>query len=225
MATHPRGRLVLAIDQGTTSSRAIIFDAAGAPVAVSQKEHRQHFPAPAWVEHDAEEIWARVSECITAALAEARARPHDVAACGITNQRETVVVWDPATVRCRGVPLTGACICAVSRGPLCCWTAQTTLHRSRATRQSRARRSTMRSCGRTSAARRCATSLPRRAAATGTATKPVSSSCHSRRLVHVAVPCGGLAHGAPPCCLSLASVLTAPAASARNCALPPQTPR
>lgn len=92
-------KLVLAIDQGTTSSRAIIFDAAGTPIAVCQKEHRQIFPAAAWVEHDAEEIWARVSECITGALASAGATPDALAAVGITNQRETVVVWDPATVR------------------------------------------------------------------------------------------------------------------------------
>ena len=91
-------RFVLSIDQGTTSSRAILFDVAGAPVAVAQKEHKQIFPAPAWVEHDAEEIWARVVECVTEALATAGAAPADIAAVGITNQRETVVVWDAATV-------------------------------------------------------------------------------------------------------------------------------
>ncbi len=88
---------LLAIDQGTTSSRAIVFDETGAVVALAQREFRQHFPQPGWVEHDAEEIWETQAATITEALANAGLRPVDLAAVGITNQRETTVVWDRRT--------------------------------------------------------------------------------------------------------------------------------
>ena len=87
-------RYILALDQGTTSSRAILFDRDGAIVAIAQKEFRQIFPQPGWVEHDAQEIWATQSAVAVEALGRAHAGPGDVAAIGITNQRETTVVWD-----------------------------------------------------------------------------------------------------------------------------------
>jgi glycerol kinase len=90
---------LLAIDQGTTSSRAILFDAALAPVATAQQEFRQIYPAPGLVEHDPEEIWSSVVTTVRAALAKAGANARDIAAIGITNQRETVIVWDRATGR------------------------------------------------------------------------------------------------------------------------------
>jgi glycerol kinase len=86
-----------ALDQGTTSSRAMIFDHAGHVVAVSQKEHEQIYPKPGWVEHDPNEIWARCSEVLDEALAKAQVAPGEVAALGITNQRETPMVWDRTT--------------------------------------------------------------------------------------------------------------------------------
>src|ERR1700685_4007400 len=92
-------RYIAAIDQGTTSSRCMLFDAAGAIVSVAQKEHRQIYPRPGWVEHDALEIWANVQEVIVGALASAGAAASDLAAVGITNQRETTVVWERATGR------------------------------------------------------------------------------------------------------------------------------
>ena len=90
---------ILALDQGTTSSRTIVFDHAGQPVAVAQREFTQRFPRSGWVEHDAEEIWATQAATITEALALARLTPADVAGIGITNQRETTVLWDRATGR------------------------------------------------------------------------------------------------------------------------------
>jgi glycerol kinase len=88
---------VLALDQGTTSSRAILFDQAGAIVALAQREFRQHYPQAGWVEHSPEEILSSQMACAVEALAKAKAKPGDVAAIGITNQRETVIVWDRAT--------------------------------------------------------------------------------------------------------------------------------
>jgi glycerol kinase len=88
---------ILALDQGTTSSRAILFDHGGAIAAVAQREFRQIFPKPGWVEHDPLEIWASQVAVAAEALARAQAGPGDVAAIGITNQRETTVVWDRAT--------------------------------------------------------------------------------------------------------------------------------
>jgi len=88
---------ILALDQGTTSSRAILFDQEGAIRAVAQKEFRQIFPSPGWVEHDPQEIWASQIGVAVEALGRAHVRPRDVAAIGITNQRETTVVWDRET--------------------------------------------------------------------------------------------------------------------------------
>ena len=90
-------KYVGALDQGTTSTRFMIFDHAGAVVAVDQKEHEQIFPKPGWVEHDAMEIWTRSQEVIRGALAKAGIKAADLAAVGITNQRETAVVWDRKT--------------------------------------------------------------------------------------------------------------------------------
>src|SRR5213592_2810019 len=90
-------RYVLALDQGTTSSRAIVFDERGAARASAQKEFRQHFPHPGWVEHDAGEILRTQLACARAALKKAKLDPKRVAAIGITNQRETAVVWDRRT--------------------------------------------------------------------------------------------------------------------------------
>jgi glycerol kinase len=92
-------RFVLALDQGTTSSRSILFDRGGAIVATAQREFGQHFPHSGWVEHDAEEIWATQVATIAEALAMANASPADLAAIGITNQRETTVLWDRASGR------------------------------------------------------------------------------------------------------------------------------
>jgi len=88
---------ILALDQGTTSSRAILFDRGGAIAAVAQREFPQLFPKPGWVEHDPREIWASQIAVAAEALARAQAAPGDVAAIGITNQRETTVVWDRRT--------------------------------------------------------------------------------------------------------------------------------
>lgn len=88
---------VLAIDQGTTSTRAMIFDKSGGVVAVGQKEHEQIFPKAGWVEHDPLEIWRNTQEVIGLALSRADITRHDIAAVGITNQRETAVVWDKNT--------------------------------------------------------------------------------------------------------------------------------
>jgi glycerol kinase len=86
-----------ALDQGTTSSRAMIFDHSGRVVSVAQKEHEQIFPKPGWVEHDPMEIWARCQEVLDEALDAAGASADDIAGLGITNQRETTVVWDRNT--------------------------------------------------------------------------------------------------------------------------------
>jgi glycerol kinase len=88
---------VLAIDQGTTSSRAIIFDKSGSIISSGQLEHEQIFPKAGWVEHDPKEIWNNTREVIGQALSKANLTRHDIAAIGITNQRETAVVWDRNT--------------------------------------------------------------------------------------------------------------------------------
>ena len=88
---------VLAIDQGTTSTRAMIFNKSGGVVAVGQKEHEQIFPKAGWVEHDPLEIWRNTQEVIGLALSRADITRHEIAAVGITNQRETAVVWDKNT--------------------------------------------------------------------------------------------------------------------------------
>jgi glycerol kinase len=97
---------ILALDQGTTSSRAIVFDHSGNVVASAQKEFRQIFPQPGWVEHDANEIWATQLHTAKDAVAKAGLAAQDLAAIGITNQRETTVVWDRAT----GAPLHNAIV-------------------------------------------------------------------------------------------------------------------
>ena len=91
------GKYVLAIDQGTTSSRAIIFDHSGQIVATGQKEHEQIFPRAGWVEHDPKEIWDNIREVVAEALAKASMNKDDIVAVGVTNQRETAMVWDKNT--------------------------------------------------------------------------------------------------------------------------------
>ncbi len=90
-------RYVAAIDQGTTSTRFVIFDAAGKPVGFAQKEHEQIYPQPGWVEHRPVEIWERTREVIAEALSSVGLAATDLAAIGVTNQRETTVIWDRAT--------------------------------------------------------------------------------------------------------------------------------
>src|SRR5690625_1217083 len=87
----------LAIDQGTTSSRAMIFDHSGSVISLSQIEHEQILPRAGWVEHDPREIWRNVREAVAQALARPDRTPRDIVAIGITNQRETTVVWDRNT--------------------------------------------------------------------------------------------------------------------------------
>src|SRR5712692_5265401 len=94
-----RATYILAIDQGTTSTRAMVFDAAGKPCAQAQRELQQHYPQPGWVEHDAEEIWQATLDTCRAVLAELALAPKQVAAIGITNQRETTLVWERKTGR------------------------------------------------------------------------------------------------------------------------------
>jgi glycerol kinase len=86
-----------AVDQGTTSTRFMVFDHAGMVIAVDQKEHEQIYPKPGWVEHDPLEIWQRTQEVIDGALKKFKIDPKDIAAVGVTNQRETTVVWERAT--------------------------------------------------------------------------------------------------------------------------------
>jgi glycerol kinase len=99
-------RYILALDQGTTSSRSLVFDAGGRIVGHSQKEFTQHFPQPGWVEHDANEIWETQRATMSEALRVAELSAHDIAAVGITNQRETTVLWD----RQSGEPLARAIV-------------------------------------------------------------------------------------------------------------------
>ena len=94
-----RPMFVGALDQGTTSTRFMVFDAGGNEIARRQIEHRQILPNPGWVEHDPIEIAARVDEVIAGALRTAGLTGRDLAAIGITNQRETTIVWDPRTGR------------------------------------------------------------------------------------------------------------------------------
>src|SRR5204862_3343622 len=89
-------RFVASIDQRTTSTRCCIFDRSSL-VAIAQKEHRQIFPKPGWVEHDPAEIWQRTQEVVAGSIAKAGAKRGDIAAVGITNQRETTLVWDRQT--------------------------------------------------------------------------------------------------------------------------------
>ena len=95
-----------ALDQGTTSTRFMVFDHDGSVVSISQEEHNQIFPRPGWVEHDPVEIWAKTQSVIEGALATAGIKPSDLVAVGITNQRETTVVWDRET----GEPIANAIV-------------------------------------------------------------------------------------------------------------------
>ncbi|MGD9986001.1 glycerol kinase GlpK [Pseudonocardia sp.] len=97
-------RVVAAIDQGTTSTRCLLFNRAGRMLAVAQREHRQHYPRPGRVEHDVEEIWRNVASIVPAALRRAGLGPENIAALGIANQRETTVIWNRHT----GLPLARA---------------------------------------------------------------------------------------------------------------------
>ncbi|MDE2565542.1 MAG: glycerol kinase GlpK, partial [Burkholderiales bacterium] len=109
-------RFILALDQGTSSSRSIVFDRDGRVVAQAQREFRQLYPQPGWVEHDPEEIWASQLATAQQALAEAGLQAADIAAIGITNQRETTLVWDRRT----GQPIHNAIVWQDRRGePLC----------------------------------------------------------------------------------------------------------
>ena len=107
---------IAAIDQGTTSSRCIVFDHDGRVVSVDQKEHEQIFPRPGWVEHDALEIWANVQEVVAGALEKAKITKDQVKAIGITNQRETTLLWDKNT----GVPVHNAIVWQDTRTDALC---------------------------------------------------------------------------------------------------------
>jgi glycerol kinase len=100
------GNFVAAIDQGTTSTRFIVFDRHGNIVAVDQKEHKQYYPAPGLVEHDALEIWNNTREVIQNSMRISGLAPEDIATLGITNQRETTVIWSKLT----GIPITNAIV-------------------------------------------------------------------------------------------------------------------
>src|SRR5580765_4506779 len=90
-------KYILALDQGTTSSRAIVFDREANILSLAQREFRQIYPQPGWVEHDATELWSTQLGVVTEALARIGARASEVAAIGITNQRETTIVWNRKT--------------------------------------------------------------------------------------------------------------------------------
>ena len=92
---------ILAIDQGTSSSRSVIFNNEGKPLAIAQQEFQQYYPRPGWVEHDGMEIWQSQAEVVKKALQQANLKPADIAGIGITNQRETTVIWDRKT----GIPI------------------------------------------------------------------------------------------------------------------------
>src|SRR5690606_22718143 len=96
---HKMGEYILAFDQGTTSSRALVFDKKGNIVSLAQKEFTQFFPKPGWVEHDPDEIWATQAGVAAEAISKKGIRSEALAAIGITNQRETVVVWDRTSGR------------------------------------------------------------------------------------------------------------------------------
>ena len=109
-------KYVGALDQGTTSNRFIIFDYNGQIVAADQKEHEQIFPQPGWVEHDPLEIWQNTQEVIRSALAKANIIGSDLAAVGITNQRETTMLWDKNT----GKPFMNAIVWQCTRTDQIC---------------------------------------------------------------------------------------------------------
>ncbi len=109
-------KTILALDQGTTSSRAILFDQAGKPLATAQQEFTQHFPKPGWVEHDPHDIWRTQRDVARAVLDQQKISAADVAAIGITNQRETTLIWDRKT----GEPVHNAIVWQCRRtAPMC----------------------------------------------------------------------------------------------------------
>src|SRR5215212_10683577 len=110
------GDYVLAIDQGTTGTTAMVFNHDSATVGQAYSEFTQHYPQPGWVEHDANEIWDISMQVVKEALEDAGVAPEDLAAIGITNQRETVVVWDRET----GEPLHNAIVWQDRRGAEFC---------------------------------------------------------------------------------------------------------
>ena len=91
------GKYILAIDQGTTSSRAIIFNKTGDIIAAEQKEFPQYYPRPGWVEHDAQEIWESQLDVTRKVIKKAGIKPSQIASIGITNQRETTILWEKQT--------------------------------------------------------------------------------------------------------------------------------
>ena len=107
---------IMALDQGTTSSRAIVFDRAGATVAIAQKEFAQHYPQPGWVEHDPQEIWTTQREVVRAAIRNAGLSCSQLSAIGITNQRETTILWDRRT----GEPISNAVVWQCRRSTSIC---------------------------------------------------------------------------------------------------------
>lgn len=90
-------RYILALDQGTTSSRAVLFDHEGKPCGIAQKEFTQSYPRPGWVEHDPDEIWSSQNAVMAEVLSRANLQAGDLAAIGISNQRETIIVWERVT--------------------------------------------------------------------------------------------------------------------------------
>ena len=99
-------KYIMALDSGTTSNRCILFNAQGEMCSMAQKEFTQYFPQPGWVEHDAQEIWSTQLEVAKQAMANVGATAADIAAIGITNQRETTIVWDKST----GLPICPAIV-------------------------------------------------------------------------------------------------------------------
>ena len=106
-------KYVMALDSGTTSNRCILFDESGRIRSVAQKEFIQHFPKPGWVEHDAGEIWSTQLSVAREAMNQIEATAEDIAAIGITNQRETTIVWDKNT----GQPVYHAIVWQCRRTP------------------------------------------------------------------------------------------------------------
>lgn len=101
-------KYMIALDQGTTSSRCILFDHGGRIAGVAQKEFSQIFPNPGWVEHDPEEIWQSIQDVMAEAMGKAHVTAENIAGIGITNQRETTVVWDKKTGKPFTMPLSGS---------------------------------------------------------------------------------------------------------------------
>ena len=110
------GSYLLTIDEGTTSTRTIVYDHQVRVVASAQQEFDQHYPQPGWVEHDPDEIWAAVSAFTTEAMSKSGAKAADISAIGITNQRETTLVWDRESGRC----IYNAIVCGRTAAQLRC---------------------------------------------------------------------------------------------------------